>query len=93
VNAQGGDCQIYNPENDASKQAQMVEDALVLKPDALVIKPIDQAAIVPALKKVNEAKIPIILLDTGIIADTNVEIFCSIQTDQKSLSMQSTLPN
>ena len=63
----------------------MVEDALVLKPDALVIKPIDQAAIVPALKKVNEAKIPIILLDTGIIADTNVEIFCSIQTDQKSL--------
>ena len=85
VNAQGGDCQIYNPENDASKQAQMVEDALVLKPDALVIKPIDQAAIVPALKKVNEAKIPIILLDTGIIADTNVEIFCSIQTDQKSL--------
>lgn len=85
VNAQGGDCQIYNPENDASKQAQMVEDALVLQPDALVIKPIDQAAIIPALKKVNEAKIPIILLDTGIIADAEVKIFCSIQTDQKSL--------
>jgi len=85
VNQSGGNCQIFNPENDASKQAQMVEDALVLKPDVLVIKPIDQAAIIPALKKVNEAKIPIILLDTGIIENADVDIFCSIQTDQKSL--------
>ena len=81
----GGECQIMNPENDASKQAQMVEDALVLQPAALVIKPIDQAAIVPALQKANDAGVPIITLDTGLIEGADVEIACAIQTDQTSL--------
>jgi ABC-type sugar transport system substrate-binding protein len=85
VEEAGGECRIYNPENDASTQAQMVEDALVLNPDVLVIKPIDQAAIIPALQQVNAAGVPIITLDTGIIEDADVDIMCSIQTDQTSL--------
>lgn len=85
VESAGGTCQIMNPENDASKQAQMVEDALVLQPTALVIKPIDQAAIIPALQKVNEAGIPIITLDTGLIENAEVDVACAIQTDQTSL--------
>ena len=85
VEAAGGECQIMNPENDASRQAQMVEDALVLQPAAIVIKPIDQAAIVPALQQANAADIPIITLDTGLIEGADVEIACAIQTDQTSL--------
>lgn len=85
VESAGGTCQIMNPENDASRQAQMVEDALVLTPSALVIKPIDQAAIVPALQKANEAGIPIITLDTGLIENAGVDVACAIQTDQTSL--------
>ncbi|HZK60549.1 MAG TPA: sugar ABC transporter substrate-binding protein, partial [Anaerovoracaceae bacterium] len=83
VEKAGGTCQIFNPDGDSQKQAQMVEDALVLKPDVLVIKPIDAVGIVPVLKKVNEAGIPIIALDTGVTGD--VKLLTHIQTDQYSL--------
>jgi ABC-type sugar transport system substrate-binding protein len=83
IEKQGGTCQIFNPENDSQKQAQMVEDALVLNPDVLVIKPIDAVGIVPTLNKVNEAGIPIIALDTGVSGD--VKLLTHIQTDQYSL--------
>ena len=80
-----GDCQIYNLGMIRVKYVQMVKMPSVLSLMHWSLNLLTSSPIVPALKKVNEAKIPIILLDTGIIADTNVEIFCSIQTDQKSL--------
>lgn len=85
IEAEGGKCQIYNPENDAATQAQMVIDSLVLQPDAIVIKPIDAAAIVPAIKQANNEGIPVILLDIGIVDDAGVDILTIIQTDQLSL--------
>ena len=85
VEQAGGECKIYDPNNDANVQADMVSQAMVEEPDVLVIKPIDQAAIVPALQAVNDAGIPIITLDTGVIEDANVDIMCAIQTDQTSL--------
>lgn len=85
VEGAGGDCVIYNAEGDSAKQAQMVDDSIVAKPDVLVVKPIDQAAIIPALKRVNEAGIPVMTIDTGIIEGADVDILCAIQTDQESL--------
>ncbi len=85
VKGAGGECIIYNAEGDSAKQAQMVDDSIAAKPDVLVVKPIDQAAIVPALQRLNEAGIPIITLDMGIFKDADVNILCAIQTDQESL--------
>lgn len=85
VETAGGECKIYDPNNDANVQADMVAQALVEQPDVIVIKPIDQAAIVPSLKNVNAAGIPIITLDTGVIAESDVDIMCAVQTDQTSL--------
>lgn len=85
VEAEGGTCQIYNPENDAATQAQMMLDCLVLQPDVIVVKPIDAAAIVPAIQQCNAAGIPVILLDIGIIEDADVDILTIIQTNQESL--------
>lgn len=85
VEAEGGTCQIYNPENDSATQAQMLLDSLVLQPDVIVIKPIDAAAIVPAIQQVNAEGIPVILLDIGIIENADVDILTIIQTDQLSL--------
>lgn len=85
VEAEGGTCQIYNPENDAATQAQMLLDCMVLQPDVIVIKPIDAAAIVPAIQQVNAAGIPVILLDIGIIEGADVDILTIIQTNQESL--------
>lgn len=85
VEAEGGTCQIYNPENDAATQAQMLLDCMVLQPDVIVVKPIDAAAIVPAIQQCNAAGIPVILLDIGIIEDADVDILTIIQTNQESL--------
>lgn len=85
VKGAGGECIIYNAEGDSAKQAQMVDDSISAKPDVLVVKPIDQAAIVPALQRLNEAGIPIITLDMGIFKDADVDILCAIQTNQESL--------
>lgn len=85
VTGAGGECIIYNAEGDSAKQAQMVDDSISAKPDVLVVKPIDQAAIVPALQRLNEAGIPIITLDMGIFKDADVDILCAIQTNQESL--------
>lgn len=83
VEKNGGICQIFNPENDSQKQAQMIEDALVLNPDVLVVKPIDAVGVVPSLQKANAEGIPIIALDTGVEGD--VKLLTHIQTDQYSL--------
>lgn len=85
VKGAGGECIIYNAEGDSAKQAQMVDDSISAKPDVLVVKPIDQAAIVPALQRMNDAGIPIITLDMGIFKDADVDILCAIQTNQESL--------
>jgi ribose transport system substrate-binding protein len=47
------------PDN-IGEQMSEVEDAIVSKPDAMVFVPVDQKAMVPAVAKVNEAKIPIV---------------------------------
>jgi ribose transport system substrate-binding protein len=83
VEKAGGKCQILNANGDSQKQTQMVQDALVMKPDVLVVKPVDSVGIVPALKKVAAANIPIIALDTGVTGD--VKLLTHIQTDQSSL--------
>lgn len=85
VEGAGGECIIYNAEGDSAKQAQMVDDSISAKPDVLVVKPIDQASIIPALQRLNEAEIPIMTLDMGIIKDADVDILSAIQTDQESL--------
>ena len=85
VEGAGGECTIYNAQGDAATQAQMVDDAIIAKPDMLVVKPVDQAALVPALQRANQANIPIITIDMGIVEDADVDILCAVQTRQESL--------
>lgn len=85
VEGAGGECTIYNAQGDAATQAQMVDDAIIAKPEMLVVKPVDQAALVPALQRANQANIPIITIDMGIVEDADVDILCAVQTRQESL--------
>jgi len=48
------------------EQAQMVEQAIAQQVDALVICPVDSKGIVPAVKKVVDAGIPVVNLNTKI---------------------------
>lgn len=42
------------------EQLSQVEDVIVKKPDAIVFIPVDYKAMVPAVEKINEAKIPVV---------------------------------
>lgn len=53
----------------SEEQAQMVEQSLVQNVDAVVIMPIDSQGIVPAVKKLVDADIPVINLNTKIGGD------------------------
>src|SRR5882672_4817278 len=42
------------------EQMSQVEDVIVKKPDAIVLTPVDYKAMVPAVAKINAAKIPVV---------------------------------
>jgi ribose transport system substrate-binding protein len=47
------------PDN-ASEQTRLVDDAIAKKPDAIVFDPVEDKVMVPAVQKINAAKIPVI---------------------------------
>ena len=46
--------------DNAAEQAKLVDDAIAKKPDTIVFDPVDNAAMVPGIEKMNAAKIPLI---------------------------------
>jgi len=62
------------------EQSQMVEQAIANQTDIVVLTPSDSTGIIPAAKKLNEAGIPIVNLNTKIEGNTvNVETFIAIE--------------
>lgn len=61
----GADLVIADAGGDAAKQASQVEDFITQKVDVILLNPVDSDAIVPSVKKANEAKIPVITVDRG----------------------------
>lgn len=67
--------------NDLSKQTSQIEDFITQKVDVIIVNPVDSDGIVPAVKKANDANIPVIAVDRGVngakvvttIASDNVE--------------------
>lgn len=53
------------------EQIQLVDQALLEDPDCFIICPADSQGITPAIERINEAEIPIIILDSPI---TNEEV-------------------
>ncbi len=49
---------------DAAQQAQQVNQALAQNPDAIVLWPADQNAIVPSLRRINDAGIPLVITNS-----------------------------
>jgi ABC-type sugar transport system substrate-binding protein len=79
----GGKCTIQSADLKPELQAQYAQDLLVSKPDFVVVKPADSAAIVPAIKLLNQAKIPVLSID--VRPSAGAELVTHIQTDQLKL--------
>ncbi|TMI83757.1 MAG: ribose ABC transporter substrate-binding protein RbsB [Bacillati bacterium ANGP1] len=54
---------VLDAQNDPARQASSVEDLIAKKVGAVIINPTDSDAIVPIVKKLNAAKIPVITVD------------------------------
>lgn len=52
---------IFDANLDAAVQANQVENAIAMGVDGIIIFPVDSKAIIPALKKAYDAKIPVLL--------------------------------
>src|SRR5207245_154431 len=56
---------VLDAQHDPARQASSVEDLIAKKASAVIINPTDSDAIVPTVKKLNAAKIPVITVDRG----------------------------
>jgi len=56
---------VLDAQNDAAREASQIEDLIQKKVAVIAINPTDSNAIVPVIKKVNAAKIPVITVDRG----------------------------
>ncbi|RPF42325.1 monosaccharide ABC transporter substrate-binding protein (CUT2 family) [Hydrogenoanaerobacterium saccharovorans] len=54
---------------DATVQAQLVENAITNKSDAIMLAPLDKEALKPAVEKAKDAGIPVILIDSAVNTD------------------------
>ena len=61
------------------QQSKLCEEAIVSGVSCVVLAPVDSEAIVPATKKINEAGIPIVNLNTKISDDTQYKTFCGLE--------------
>ncbi|MGQ9411758.1 substrate-binding domain-containing protein [Streptococcus pluranimalium] len=72
---------VADAQDDATRQADDVQNFVSQNVDAILINPVDSDAIVPAIKAANSADIPVILIDRGsnggdvltTVASDNVE--------------------
>ncbi len=58
-----------NREGDRDAQIAIVEDFIVRRVDGIVLAPLDSNALVPSVLKIDEAKIPCVIFDSGIKTD------------------------
>jgi ribose transport system substrate-binding protein len=68
---------ILDAQNDAARQASSIEDLIARKVNLVIINPTDSDAIVPTIKKLNAAKIPVITVDRGANGGDIVEHIAS----------------
>jgi ribose transport system substrate-binding protein len=55
--------EVADGQDDLAKQISQVEDFITKKVAVIIVNPVDSVGIVPAVKKANDAKIPVITVD------------------------------
>jgi len=56
---------VLDAQNDSAREASQIEDLIQKKVAVIAINPTDSDAIVPTIKKINAARIPVITVDRG----------------------------
>jgi ribose transport system substrate-binding protein len=69
---------VTSGDMDLGKQSSQVEDFIARKVDAIILCPVDSRGIGPAIKKANDAKIPVFTAD---IASQEGDVVCHVASD------------
>ena len=56
-------------ETDRERQIQIIEDFVVQRVDGFVLAPLDRKALIPSVEKLADAKIPCVIIDSGVDTD------------------------
>ncbi|GIP24998.1 hypothetical protein J23TS9_01280 [Paenibacillus sp. J23TS9] len=83
----GAEITITGPlqETDIEAQIRLLEDVLEQKPQAVVIAPINDDRVTTELNKIQEAKIPLVIIDTPVSLDSTPAI---VSNDHIAAGMQ-----
>ncbi|MGB2715470.1 MAG: sugar ABC transporter substrate-binding protein [Vicinamibacterales bacterium] len=77
--------QAAERETDVDKQMQIIENLIQAKVDALAVTPSGSREVVPAIKKANDANIPVVVVDTRLdqkaAADAGVKTVSFVGSD------------
>ncbi len=76
----GYDVMVVSGDDDVSKQFNQIDDFIVKRVSAIVLTPCDPKSIGQAIKKANDAGIPVFTNDTGYDGDEG-KVECHIATD------------
>jgi ribose transport system substrate-binding protein len=68
---------VMDSQNDSAKEASNIEDLISRKVDAILVNPTDSDAVVPSIKKANDAHIPVFTIDRGANGGTVVSHIAS----------------
>jgi ABC-type sugar transport system substrate-binding protein len=83
VTRAGGRYNLQSCDLKPEEQAQQAQNLLVTRPDIVVIKPADSGAVVPAIRQLNQANIPVLSID--VKPDSGCEVLTHIQSNQLEL--------
>lgn len=78
-----GDVDVLSVEsqNQVSKQVSDVEDMIVKKVDGVLLVPIETKAVIPAVRSLNRAHIPVVTVDRRLEENAGVEILGHVGAD------------
>lgn len=71
---------VVSGERDVSKQTAQVEDFIVRGVSAIVLNPCDKSSVGPAIKKANDAGIPVFTNDLAYVGSEG-KVICHVATD------------
>lgn len=78
--SEGYELVVVSGDRDVKKQSDQIDDFIVKGVSAIVINPCDKSSIGPAIKKANEAGIPVFTNDLAYVG-TDAKVVCHVATD------------
>ncbi|MBK8006882.1 MAG: substrate-binding domain-containing protein [Gemmatimonadetes bacterium] len=70
-------------EDDREQQVSLVQNLIAGKYDAIVLAPLDDTALVGPVKQATAAKIPVVIIDSGLEAKVGEDFVSFVATDNE----------